>query len=59
VVSGNHILEMFDIRDPKLIGVLKNTVRDAILDGEIPNEEEAALAFTRQKGLEMGLQARN
>jgi tRNA nucleotidyltransferase/poly(A) polymerase len=59
VVTGNHILEMFDIRDPKLIGVLKNTVRDAILDGEIPNEIDPALVFTRKKGLEMGLTARN
>ena len=59
VVTGNHILEMFDMRDPKLIGVLKNTVRDAILDGEIPNEEDTALAFTRKKGLEMGLKPRN
>jgi hypothetical protein len=50
---------MFDIRDPKLIGVLKNTVRDAILDGEIPNETDPALAFTLKKGLEMGLTARN
>jgi hypothetical protein len=59
VVTGNHILEMFDISDPRLIGVLKNTVRDAILDGEIPNDTEPALAFTLKKGLEMGLTARN
>jgi poly(A) polymerase len=59
VVSGNNILEMFDISDPRMIGVLKNTVRDAILDGEIPNEEAPALEFTRRKGLEMGLKTRN
>ena len=58
VVTGNHIMEMFQFTDPKKIGELKNTVRDAILDGVIPNELEPALDFTRQKGREMGLTAK-
>jgi len=43
VITGNHILERYNIVDPKHIGEIKNHVREAILDGIIPNELEAAL----------------
>jgi putative nucleotidyltransferase with HDIG domain len=43
VITGNHILQRYNIVDPKHIGEIKNYVREAILDGIIPNELEAAL----------------
>jgi len=59
VVTGNHIMEMFLIKDPRAIGDLKNAVRDAILDGAVPNELEPALNWTRMKGLELGLEVKS
>lgn len=54
-VTGNHILEVFEIGDPRMIGVLKNAVREAIIEGEVANNLEDALTFMRQKGRELGL----
>jgi putative nucleotidyltransferase with HDIG domain len=55
VLTGNHIMDMFDIKDHRIIGDLKTAVREAIIEGEIPNELAPALAFLRQKGKEMGM----
>lgn len=55
-VTGFNIKEIFRIKDPKKIGELKNYIREAILEGEIPNELEPALEYMRVKGLEMGLE---
>lgn len=38
VVTGNHILERYQIDKPKHIGALKNEIREAILEGKVPNE---------------------
>jgi tRNA nucleotidyltransferase/poly(A) polymerase len=43
VLTGNHIKNHFDIKDPQHIGVIKEAVREVILEGQIPNELEAAL----------------
>lgn len=45
VLTGNHIKNYFEIRDPQHIGMIKEAVREMILDGQIPNELE--IAFTR------------
>jgi poly(A) polymerase len=37
------------------VGIIKNHIREAILEGEIPNEREAAIAYTINKGKEIGL----
>lgn len=57
-ITGNHIMETFDIGDPKKIGELKNIIREAILDGEVANEFEAAYQYMLQKGREMGLKTK-
>lgn len=43
VLTGNHIKNHFDINDPQHIGMIKEAVREVILEGQIPNELDAAL----------------
>ena len=54
-VDGSEIILAFGIKPGKKVGVIKNAIRDAILDGIIPNEHEAARKLMRDKGVEMGL----
>jgi len=58
-ITGNHIMESFIIRDVHMIGRLKNEIREAILEGEVPNEFDAAYAFMLRKGRELGLETKN
>ncbi|UOE48175.1 CCA tRNA nucleotidyltransferase [Mucilaginibacter sp. SMC90] len=54
-VTGNDIMTMFGIKEGREVGIIKNQIREAILEGEIPNNRDAALNFTISKGLEIGL----
>jgi putative nucleotidyltransferase with HDIG domain len=54
-VTGNDIMTIFGLREGREVGIIKNQIREAILEGEIPNTREAALSFTIAKGLEIGL----
>lgn len=47
-VSGEEIMEMFNLQPCKKVGDLKNALKDAILDGVIPNEKEAGVAFLKE-----------
>ncbi|RMG26424.1 MAG: HD domain-containing protein [Bacteroidetes bacterium] len=47
-VSGDMIMQAFDIPPGKTVGLIKNEIREAILDGLIPNEQQAALAYMHQ-----------
>lgn len=58
-VTGNHILENFEIENPKLIGTLKNEVREAIIEGVVANNLDDALSFMIKKGKELGLKPKN
>ena len=54
-VSGDDIQEAFGIPPSRPVGIIKNRIKDAILDGEIPNEREAALKLMVELGRELGL----
>lgn len=52
-VSGEEIMKIFNLTPCKKVGDLKNALKDAILDGIIPNEREAALVFLKEKSKEI------
>lgn len=55
-VTGNEIMKLFNLGPCQEIGSLKSSLKDAILDGVIPNEHDAALEYILKKAAEMGLQ---
>lgn len=54
-ISGEEIMELFNLKPSREIGVLKEAVKEAILEGEIPNEYQAAYDFVVAKATKMGL----
>ena len=54
-ISGEEIMEIFNLKPSREIGVLKEAVKEAILEGEIPNEYEAAFEFVLKRAEKMGL----
>ena len=55
-VSGEEIMEMFGIQPGREIGILKEKVKEAILEGDIENEKEAAINFVIVEAEKLGLQ---
>ncbi len=54
-ITGEMIMEAFGLKPGPEIGIIKNAIREAILDGEINKELPAAWEFMLKKGTEMGL----
>ena len=54
-ITGDYVMELFGIEPCNTIGMLKEQVKNAILDGEIENTFEAADAFMRAKAAEIGM----
>ncbi|MFT7336409.1 MAG: putative nucleotidyltransferase with HDIG domain [Porticoccaceae bacterium] len=54
-ITGEEIMELFNIKPSKEIGMLKEAIKEAILEGEIPNEYKAAYEFMLKKASKIGL----
>jgi poly(A) polymerase len=54
-ITGEDIMNTFGIKAGKEVGLIKNAIREAILEGEIPNRYDQALEFMLNKGREFGL----
>lgn len=54
-VSGEEIMKTFNLKPSKEIGIIKDAIKEAILEGEIPNEYEAAYNFMLEKGKKLNL----
>ena len=54
-IDGSEIILAFGIKPGKEVGIIKNAIREAILDGIIPNEHEPARKLMLEKGKEIGL----
>lgn len=54
-VSGETIMQFFGLQPCREIGVIKDAIKEAILEGEIPNEPEAAFERMKKEGKKLGL----
>ena len=54
-VSGEEIMKAFNLKPCREIGQIKEAIKEAILDGDIPNNHEASFNFMIEKGLSLGL----
>lgn len=57
-ISGEEIMTIFDLKPSREIGVLKEAVKEAILEGEIPNEYQAAYDFVLKRAEKLGLKVK-
>ncbi len=54
-VNGDEIMKTFNLKPSKEIGIIKEAIKEAILEGEIPNEHAAAYELMLEKGKALGL----
>ena len=55
-VTGEEIMEVFGLQPCREVGSLKSAIKDAILDGVVPNEQDAAYEFMLKRAKKMGLE---
>ena len=54
-VSGEEIMETFNIKPCREVGIIKDAIKEAILEGDIPNEHAAARELMLKRGKKLGL----
>ncbi len=54
-IDGNEIMEMFHLKPSREVGILKQTLKDAVLDNKVANEREPLMELLRNKANELGL----
>lgn len=54
-IDGTEIMEMFNLRPSREVGLLKQALKDAVLDNRVPNEREPLMKLLMEKAREMGL----
>ena len=55
VIDGNEIMEMYNLKPSREVGILKQYLKDAVLDNKVENEREPLLALLNDKAKELGL----
>jgi putative nucleotidyltransferase with HDIG domain len=55
VIDGNEIMEMFHLQPSREVGILKQTLKDAVLDNRVPNEREPLMQLLKEKAAALGL----
>ena len=55
VIDGNEIMEMFHLKPSREVGVLKQYLKDAVLDNKVENERESLMALLMEKAKQMKL----
>jgi tRNA nucleotidyltransferase (CCA-adding enzyme) len=58
-ITGVEIMAIFNLKPSREIGILKEAVKEAILEGEIPNDYDAAYEFVLKRGEKLGLKINN
>jgi hypothetical protein len=54
-ISGDEIMNLLNLKPSREIGIIKNAIREAILDGDIENTPDEALEFMYKKAKEIGI----
>ena len=54
-ISGDEIMELFNLSPSKEVGILKNSIKDAILDGKVKNNKKQALKFILDKAKKLNI----
>ena len=55
VIDGNEIMNMFHLKPSREVGMLKQCLKDAVLDNQVPNEREPLMNLLMEKARKMGL----
>lgn len=58
-ITGEMIMQVFDLKPSKEVGVIKNMIRDAILDGKVENTLESGYQFMVEAAKAMNLEVKN